>query len=80
MPKTKIEQSGAIEAMDRDGGRETLHIFTRYIDVTSLAGQSSWMPVSLEFQTAAGGPVHLNADGTFREAGTGRVLVEGETT
>lgn len=73
MPR-KEELTDQFEVADADGHRQTLFVYTTFIEFRPVAGPSTWNPGSKRLATADGDHVNVNADGSFTELQSGRKL------
>jgi hypothetical protein len=72
--RTQERLTARIEVEDATGARQLLQEFTSFTELRPLDGEVEWMPGMKSFWTVAGGHVNVNADGSFTELHTGRVL------
>lgn len=71
---TKEELTAHVDVADDSGRVETIYFYTTLVGFRPINGPMTWAPGSKRIATASGGPVNLNADGSFTEVLSDRRL------
>lgn len=72
MARQKVEQTGSYLAIDEDGDKHTIYVFTTFIEVTQLSGPANWIPGLKSHKMQNGNHVNVHDDGSLEDVHTGR--------
>lgn len=72
MNRRREELTGNIDVVDDKGCRQTFYEYTTFVEFLPIAGPATWAAGTKRLESAEGGAVNVNVDGTFTELATGR--------
>lgn len=75
MSRKKIEKTSSFMAVDGDGKRHAISVFTTFTEFRPVAEPAQWLPGTQAYKMDSNGNhVNLNDDGSLTEVATGKAL------
>ena len=74
MGNRKVERTGSFLAVDDDGNRRTVNIYTTFTEHRPLSGRATWAAGSVSYELDNGNHVNVFSDGTLEDFVTGQKL------
>jgi hypothetical protein len=74
MGNRKVEKTGSFVAVDADGNRRNVNIYTTFTEHRPLSGRATWVDGSVSYELDNGNHVNVLSDGTLEDFVTGQKL------